>query len=444
MKKLRSGYTTGACAAAAAKAAALMLISGHSQDQVSIPFPDGTRVTFQLCACHWSDPDHTTTLAAVIKDAGDDPDVTNGARIEAVVRFATADDVQGDPIAIAGGKGIGTVTKPGLAIPVGEPAINPVPRKMIREAVAEALSLSATADVNRHLIVTLSIPNGMELAEKTLNHRLGIIGGLSILGTTGIVRPVSAEAWTATITASMDVAREAGVQAIVLSTGRTSELAVQQRLLLPDEAHVMMGDYLHFSLVDAGKHGFAAIHLAAMWAKVLKAAMRIPQTHVRHGALEVEHAISFLATLGASPAILQRLGGSNTAREIYERLIAMDADTTARDPGQGHPSVARSRDGKRDGERATGLMPRKPGRKGMDGPVPLAPEKDAERPAGEFLIRKVCCAARDYCQDVSGLPVNVYLVHAGQGGPSVACAIDGTGATSSREIVESVTGNLPE
>jgi len=366
MKKLRSGYTTGACAAAAAKAATLMLISGEGQDQVAIPFPNGTRVSFQLCACHWSDPAHTTTLAAVIKDAGDDPDVTNRARIEAEVRFATPDERYDEQITIVGGKGIGTVTKRGLAIPVGEPAVNPVPRKMIREAVTEALSRSAL-DADRPLVVTLNIPNGEELAEKTLNHRLGIIGGLSILGTTGIVRPVSAEAWTATISASMDVAREAGVKEIVLSTGRTSELAVQQQLLLPEEAYVMMGDYLHFSLEDARKHGFGAIHLAVMWAKVLKAAIRIPQTHVRHGALEVEGAISFLAALGTAPAVLKELAGSNTAREIYERLIAIDAHDT---------------------------------------------------------VRKVCGAARDYCQEVSGLPVTVYLVH------------------SSRRIVESVAGNL--
>ncbi|MDD3814338.1 MAG: cobalt-precorrin-5B (C(1))-methyltransferase CbiD [Desulfocapsaceae bacterium] len=368
MKRLRSGYTTGACAAAAAKAATLMLSTGFSQNQATIPFPDGSRVTFQLCACQWQDLAHTTACAAVIKDAGDDPDVTNKARIEAVVRFATADEVQNDQIIIAGGTGIGTVTKPGLSIPVGEPAINPIPRKMIREAATEALSLSDPT-ANRPLVVTISIPNGAELAEKTLNHRLGIIGGLSILGTTGIVRPISAEAWTATISTSMDVAREAGVETIVLSTGRTSESTVQQQLRLPDEAYVMMGDYLQFSLEDAGKHGFSAIHLAAMWAKVLKGAMRIPQTHVRHGALEIENAISFLEAMGTAPAILQGLAGSNTAREIYERLVAMNAHDT---------------------------------------------------------IRKVCCAARDYCQDVSGLPVTVYLVH------------------SSRQIVESIPGNLPK
>jgi cobalt-precorrin-5B (C1)-methyltransferase len=384
MKKLRSGYTTGACAAAAAKAATIMLIKGVAQDQVDIPFPDGTRVSFQLCACQWSDPTHTATLAAVIKDAGDDPDVTNRARIEAEVRFIQQVQKQDEQIIIAGGKGIGTVTKPGLAIPVGEPAVNPVPRKMIREAMLEALSLSET-DSNRSLQVILSVPNGEDLAKKTLNHRLGIIGGLSILGTTGIVRPVSAEAWTATISASMNVACKSGVKEIVLSTGRTSELAAQQQLLLPDEAYVMMGDYLQFSLEDAKKHGFTAIHLAAMWAKVLKGAMRIPQTHVRHGALEIEDAISFLATLGVAPAVLDKLSGSNTAREIYERLIAMDAIDT---------------------------------------------------------VKKVCCAARDYCQEVSGLPVHIYLVHVGQGWPSVAGAKDGAGATSSRQIVETVAGNL--
>lgn len=370
MRKLRSGYTTGACAAAAAKGATLMLTQGMDQEQVTIPFPDGTLVSFTFCACQWSDPAHTSALAAVIKDAGDDPDVTNKARIEATVRFAGDDEVCNEQIGIFGGKGIGTVTKPGLAIPVGEPAINPVPRMMIRAAVTEALALSTNpASVNRPLIVTISIPNGCELAEKTLNHRLGIIGGLSILGTTGIVRPVSAEAWTATISASMDVARSGGAREIVLSTGRTSELAVQQQLRLPAEAFVMMGDYLHFSLVDARKHGFIAIHLAAMWAKVLKGAMRIPQTHVRHGALEIEDAIAFLATLGASPVITRKLVGSNTAREIYERLISMEAHD---------------------------------------------------------LIRKVCGAARDYCQEVSGLPVTVYLVH------------------SSRQIVESVAGGIPE
>lgn len=345
-----------------------MLVRRVSQDQVAIPFPDGTRVSFSLCACHWTDSKHTAALGAVIKDAGDDPDVTNRARIEATVRFAGPDDACPEHINIVGGTGIGTVTKRGLAIPVGEPAINPVPRSMIRAAVTEALALSDNPVVNnRSLVVTISIPNGCALAEKTLNHRLGIVGGLSILGTTGIVRPISAEAWTATISASMDVARSGGSREIVLSTGRTSELAVQQQLQLPAEAFVMMGDYLHFSLVDARKHGFAALHLAAMWAKVLKGAMRTPQTHVRHGALEITDSINFLATLGATPAIINKLAGSNTAREIYERLIALEA---------------------------------------------------------QELIRKVCMAARDYCQEVSGLPVTVYLVH------------------SSRQIVESVPGEL--
>jgi cobalt-precorrin-5B (C1)-methyltransferase len=371
MKKLRTGYTTGACAAAAAKAAALMLFKGEALERVEIPFPDGARVSFPLCDCNWTDSTCASALAAVIKDAGDDPDVTNGARIEAMVSFASIDEgrynQQNNQIIIAGGEGVGIVTKSGLAISIGEPAINPVPRMMIREAVTEAFSLLPEAE-GKSVIVTISIPNGEELAEKTLNHRLGIIGGLSILGTTGIVRPVSAEAWTATISTAMNVARGAGLEEIVLSTGRTSELAVQRRLGLPDEAYVMMGDYLHFALDDARKHGFTVIHLAAMWAKVLKGAMRIPQTHVRHGALEVETAISFLASLGATPAVLKSLAGSNTAREIYERLVGMGS---------------------------------------------------------QDLIKKVCEKTRDYCQEVSNLPVNVNL------------------ATNSNQVAVFVPGNLP-
>ncbi len=400
MKRLRSGYTTIACAAAAAKAAALMLSTGEAPGQVTIPFPDGSRVSFSPCTCQWSDSSHTAALAAVIKDAGDDPDVTNGARIIAEVRFApqgdftsmalypksksasceaTARRLRGtphatppqEPITLINGHGVGTVTKPGLAIAVGEPAINPIPRQMIREAVTEALAVN-TQSSPLPVIVTISIPNGAALATKTLNHRLGIIGGLSILGTTGIVRPVSAEAWTATISASMSVACGAGIKEIVLSTGRTSESAVQQHLGLADEALVMMGDYLHFSLLNAKKYGFTAIHLAAMWAKVLKAAMRIPQTHVRHGALEAEDALSFLATLGTGASILQGLGGANTAREIYERLIAMESSEA------------------------------------------LA------------VITKVCGAARDYGQEVSGLPVTVHLVNSSR---RVVATISGTSSS---------------
>lgn len=354
MKKLRSGYTTGACSAVAAKAATLLLLTGRVQESVEIPFPDGSRVAFQIVDSNLLTGKTQVAMAAVIKDAGDDPDVTNGARIEAAVCFGRKESSTGELFTIIGGKGVGTVTKRGLAISVGEPAINPVPRKMIREAVSEAV-LESGKEHDLPLDITISIPDGEKLAEKTLNHRLGIVGGLSVLGTTGIVRPVSADAWTATIATSMDVAKEAGLEEIILSTGRTSERVVQEFLKLPEEAQVMMGDYLHFSLVEANKHKFTKIHLSAMWAKVMKCGMQIPQTHVRNGALEISAALEFLKTIGCSAELISSLEGSNTAREIYGRLL---------DSGE------------------------------------------------ELIIARVCDAARQYARRVSGLDVTIYLVDA--------------------------------
>jgi len=314
-KRLRSGFTTGSCSAAAAKAAALLLATGTCPEAVEIPFPDGTRKAF---AVQNSKCDDDTAWASIIKDAGDDPDVTNGAEIGAAVSrtlstVTGADCVTFGSIQLCRGVGVGTVTKPGLAIPVGEPAINPMPRQMIEDAVREAI-------VDGPLCVTISVSCGEELATKTLNHRLGIVGGLSILGTTGIVRPISADAWTATIKASLDVAKEAGLSEVVLSTGRTSEKGVQNLLNLPEEAYAMMGDYLAFSLNEAEKHHFSTVHLGGMWAKIMKAALRVPQTHVRNGALEVADATTLLATLGANRTLVAECSKANTAREIYSIL----------------------------------------------------------------------------------------------------------------------------
>ncbi len=391
-RRLRSGYTTGACAAAAAKAAVLLLVGRPRPEQVEIPFPDGSRHGF---AVHHCEVKCGQAWASVIKDAGDDPDVTNGAEIKAGVSFlqegiagksslppsggglgrgGNSDgpgSLQVHPppsplpsregelncirleqtgIFLCSGAGVGRVTKPGLAVKPGEPAINPVPRRMILAAVLEGLGTEAGKNVR----VEISVPKGEELAEKTLNNRLGIVGGLSILGTTGIVRPVSAEAWTATIEASLSVAKEAGLAEVVLSTGRTSEKGAQTLLALPDEAYAMMGDYLEFSLLAAARRGFTTIHLAGMWAKIMKAALEIPQTHVRHGALEVTDGLALLARLGADSSLLASLKEVNTAREIHERLHAQ---------------------GRND------------------------------------LILAVCEAAKRYAQKVSGLEVRIYLVN---------------------------------
>ncbi len=320
-KKLRSGYTTGACAAAAAKAAALLAVrSPDSIHTVDIPFPDGSRVQFKIHVAGYNHQDRSAH-ASVIKDAGDDPDITNGAEISAEARFAQNSGAEA--ISIKGGKGVGIVTKPGLAVPVGEAAINPVPRKMITEAVKEAIR---DHELNSQLEIVISVPNGEALAKKTLNHRLGIIGGISILGTTGIVKPLSDEAWTATVSSSMDVARAMGREEVVLSTGRTSEKAHQKKYGLPEDSYVMMGDYTEFSLREAKQHGFKRIHLCAQWAKMIKIAMATPQTHVRHGVLEAKRAAQFLSELGINTS---RAKPFNTSREIFDFLQSASLDPRA-------------------------------------------------------------------------------------------------------------------
>jgi cobalt-precorrin-5B (C1)-methyltransferase len=322
-RELRSGYTTGACAAAAAKAAVLCLLGRDNPGSVEIPFPDGSRHSFALC--RFGNEGGRCT-ATVVKDAGDDPDVTNGAEIGAVVRWL--ENAGEERIVLTNGPGVGLVTKPGLPVAVGEPAINPVPRRMIRAAATEALTESQgeTNSKDDALEVQIFVRDGELLAEKTLNRRLGVIGGLSILGTTGIVRPVSAKAWTDTIEASMQVARAAGLTEVILATGRTSEAAVQELLHLPEEAQVMMGDYLLYALEAAKRQGFDRIHLAGMWAKLVKAALAVPQTHVRNGALETRQAADLLTELGLEQQTANELGTANTAREIYDRLKTMQRD----------------------------------------------------------------------------------------------------------------------
>ena len=256
-------------------------------------------------------------MASIVKDAGDDPDVTNGAEIGVELRWHKGDPGRSGQLSFTPGEGVGLITKPGLALAVGEAAINPVPRQMIAAALDEVMP----AAVRPMLEVRVFVKNGLVLAQKTLNERLGIIGGLSILGTTGIVRPVSAKAWTDTIEASMAVARAAGLNEVVLSTGRTSEAVVQRHLHVPEESLVMMGDYLHYALTAAKKHGFARVHLAEMWAKMIKAALGVEQTHVRHGALDVQDAARLLQELGLEADLAQDFFSANTAREIYERLV---------------------------------------------------------------------------------------------------------------------------
>ncbi len=321
-KELRSGYTTGACAAAAAKGAAWMLAGQKLTDQVSILLPGGASATFLL---------HGQTFAGesascyVIKDAGDDPDITNGAEVHALVSgnppqppFRKGVGVitgEGVGVVIEGGVGIGRVTKPGLAIPPGEWAINPVPLRMIEQVVRDVLTEFTIK--NSTFKITISIPDGEERAKKTLNARLGIIGGLSILGTTGIVRPISAKAWTDTIDSALDVAKACGCRTVVLSTGRTSELAAQRHLpQLPEEACIMMGDHIAYALRACAVRGFMEPIIACQFAKLLKIACGHENTHAAASELDLATLHSWCAAAGFPPELLAIISRANTAREI--------------------------------------------------------------------------------------------------------------------------------
>lgn len=319
-KHLRHGYTTGACAAAAAKGAALMLHFQRQVDEVEISLPAGETARFTLRGREFG-PDSAACF--VIKDAGDDPDVTNGAEIHAAVSLNPPSPpfTKGGNVIIEGGAGIGRVTKPGLAVLVGEWAINPVPRRMIEEALGEVFDGRRPPSA---VHCRLSIPNGEELAKKTLNERLGIVGGLSILGTTGIVKPISAKAWTDTIDAAIDVALACGSSMVVLSTGRTSEIVaqsfVEQPLLkgAPEEAFVMMGDHVGYAIRACAGKGVRQVVLAGQFAKLLKIACGHEQTHVSSSELDLAMLHEWLLRDPGSSYLAPLAERANTARHALE------------------------------------------------------------------------------------------------------------------------------
>jgi cobalt-precorrin-5B (C1)-methyltransferase len=312
-KNLRYGYTTGSCAAAAVKGASQMLRDQTLINEVELTLPCGVTAKFQLQGCKLHE---NTATCYVVKDAGDDPDITNGAEIHATAR---ADFFTKHRIIIKGGVGIGKVTKPGLAVAVGEWAINPVPRKMIMEVVKEVFAMRCVPST---LTFTVSIPNGEELAKKTLNERLGIVGGLSILGTTGIVKPISTKAWTDTVDASIDVALACGSRTVVLSTGRSSELASQRQCApkaeLGEEAFVMMGDHFGYSLKSCARKGAQKVVVAGQFAKLVKIACGHLQTHVSSSELDLAVLAGWLKENPGTAHLEQLAREANTARHLLE------------------------------------------------------------------------------------------------------------------------------
>ena len=309
---MRRGWTTGTCAAAAAKAAYAALVTGGFPDTVTVTLPRGERPSFALAMTR---RDESSATAGVIKDAGDDPDVTHGALICATVR-ATA---PGAGVSFRAGEGVGTVTRAGLPIPPGEPAINPVPRRMITDAIAEvAAEAGRAADVE----VEISIPGGAALAAKTLNGRLGIVGGLSILGTTGIVVPYSCSAWIHSIHSGIDVARAAGLTHIAGATGSSSETAAQKLYDLPDIALIDMGDFVGGMLKYLRRHPVAQVTIAGGVAKMTKLAQGLTDLHSKRGAVDLAELANLTAAGGGSAQLCERIVAANTAAEAFALAAA--------------------------------------------------------------------------------------------------------------------------
>ncbi|MGZ5000274.1 MAG: cobalt-precorrin-5B (C(1))-methyltransferase [Methylomonas sp.] len=311
-KGTRKGYTTGACSAAAARAAVLGLVEGSVPEAVDCDLPNGQRVRFTVSdGCCDSHAAH----AVVIKDAGDDPDVTDKAALTADVRLLP--DAPGS-VLLKGGEGVGTITMQGLGLEVGGPAINPVPRRNIEANVRSAAgSLLEKAGLE----VTISVPGGKEMAKKTLNYRLGIIDGISILGTTGIVHPYSTAAFRASVIQGIEVAANQGQDTVVLTTGgRTEKFTMRELPHLAPACFVQMGDFLKYALDTVVKCGIQKVVIGGMVGKLTKIAQGETITHANRSAVDTDLLAEIAAEIGASAEVCADISQSEMARYASERM----------------------------------------------------------------------------------------------------------------------------
>lgn len=314
---LRRGWTTGTCATAAARAAFTALITGGDfPDPVAIRLPGGDRPAFALAR---TETGAGFARAGVVKDAGDDPDVTHGALVLATVRCGAP----GAGVTFRAGEGVGMVTRPGLPIPPGEPAINPVPRDMMRWAIAEAAAdLGVAGDAE----IEISIARGAELATQTLNGRLGIVGGLSVLGTTGIVVPYSCAAWIHSIHRGVDVARASGLTHLAGATGHVSEEAARRFHGLSDLALIDMGDFAGGLLKYLRRHPVARVTVAGGFAKMTKLGQGLLDLHSRRGAVDPGFIAAIAAENGAPADLVARIAGLPSAAEALVNASAAGFD----------------------------------------------------------------------------------------------------------------------
>lgn len=306
---LRRGWTTGACAAAASAAALRSILSGQHKDTVTIRLPKGEEPTFKI---HRSEKTPKGWQTSIIKDAGDDPDVTHGAEI--IIDLIPLSVGTGH--IFMAGKGVGTVTLPGLPLDVGEPAINPGPRGMISDALnAVAEEFDAPSDAE----ITVSIPNGEVLAEKTMNGRLGIKGGLSVLGTTGVVIPYSCASWINSIHRGVDVAKNLDIDHLIATTGSTSEAAAMHEFPdLPEQAFIDMGDFVGGLLKYLRRHPVPQLTIAGGMAKLTKLAQGHLDLHSKRSRVDFDRLAKVAGSRGAAQDIQAAIESANTAMEAFD------------------------------------------------------------------------------------------------------------------------------
>ena len=327
-KGMRTGYTTGACATAATKAAVTALLTGNPVDKITIHLPMGEDVEFTLNRCEWTDrtPGSEKVLCSVIKDGGDDPDATHGAEICSTVSIGPRiEDGPGTEqgVTITSGVGVGTVTFPGTGITVGQPAVTRVPRRMIIEHASEVCR-EYGLDSDKGITAELSVPTGEEVAAKTTNARLGVIGGISILGSTGVVQPYSTAAWRASVNLAVDVAATNNIDHMVLATGLASEAFTKNHLDLPDMAYVGIGIFSGAALKRCVSRGFKRATHVGMVGKFSKMAMGYFVTHVAGNKVDTTFLAELAGKCGASEELQKEMAATTSGRHFGEIALAND------------------------------------------------------------------------------------------------------------------------
>lgn len=310
-ENLRTGYTTGTSATAAAKAALLSIINQTKIENVDVKLPKGSLIKIQIHSCEF---DENGAKCSVIKDGGDDPDVTHGAEIVVDVSFTN----KIDEIEIDGGEGVGVVTKPGLGLELNKAAINPVPKKMINENLKE---IKNKYNFNKGIRVIISVPRGRELGPKTDNPRIGILNGISILGTSGIVIPFSTASYAASIRQNLDVAIAMGNDIVVLTTGGRSEDFAKKIVDLPEHCFVQMGDFSGYTIQQCARKAIKKAYVVGFIGKLAKMAAGVKQTHVKGSKVDMSFLADLAKKCNADETTIENIKKANTARHVSEIII---------------------------------------------------------------------------------------------------------------------------